>query len=76
MSAMNEWLTAKELADYVGMPYPNLWTYQKRGILPTPDLHLGNKPLWKRSTIEALTFPEFKKRIKVEEQANELVEEA
>lgn len=72
-----EWLTAQELAEYVGMPYPNLWTYRKRGILPMPDMYIGNKPLWSKSLIDSLSFPEFKTRVKADkEEANELVEEA
>lgn len=26
--------------------------YQKRGILPKPDVYVKSKPMWKRSTIE------------------------
>jgi len=68
MNELREWLTTHELADYANMPYPNLWTYLKRGILPTPDMYVGNKPLWKRSTIEAFSFPEFKRKKTKEEQ--------
>jgi hypothetical protein len=49
---MNEWLTSHELAEHAGIPYPHLWTYQKRGILPTADIRIGNKPLWSKSLIE------------------------
>ena len=50
---LNDLLTAQDVADYAGMKYKHLWTYQKRGTLPAADMYLGNKPLWKRETIEA-----------------------
>lgn len=48
-----EIMTSKELAEFAGLPYKHLWTYQKRGILPPADFHIGNKPLWlKQSVLE------------------------
>jgi hypothetical protein len=64
MSVKEEWMTAKEVAEFAGMPYPHLWTYRKRGILPMPDMYIGSTPLWKKEAIESLTFPEFKTRVK------------
>jgi predicted DNA-binding transcriptional regulator AlpA len=49
---MNEYMTAKEVAEFAGLPYRHLWTYQKRGILPQADFHLGNKPLWLKQSLE------------------------
>lgn len=49
---MNEYMTAKEVAEFAGLPYRHLWTYQKRGILPQADFHLGNKPLWLKQNLE------------------------
>lgn len=51
MSSMSEWYTAKELAEHANIAYPNLWTYRKRGILPMPDMYIGNKPLWSQTLI-------------------------
>lgn len=51
MNAMTEWYTAKELAEHANIAYPNLWTYRKRGILPMPDMYIGNKPLWSHTLI-------------------------
>jgi predicted site-specific integrase-resolvase len=53
---LNDWMTAREVAEYAGINYPNLWTYRKRGILPMPDMYVGNKPLWSKSLIESWDF--------------------
>jgi predicted site-specific integrase-resolvase len=57
---LNDWMTAREVADYAGINYPNLWTYRKRGILPMPDMYVGNKPLWSKSLIESWDFQKQK----------------
>lgn len=49
---MQDLLTAKEVAEFAGLHYKTLWTYLKRDTLPKPDLYIGNKPLWNKSTIE------------------------
>lgn len=46
-----EYMTAKDLAEFAGLPYKHLWTYRKRGILPMPDTYIGNKPLWLRTSV-------------------------
>jgi hypothetical protein len=46
-----EIMTAKEVAEFAGLPYRHLWTYQKRGILPPADMHVGNKPLWLKQSL-------------------------
>lgn len=48
----HEYMTAKEVAEYAGYPYRHLWTYQKRGILPQADFHIGNKPIWLTKTVQ------------------------
>ena len=48
----NQWLTTHDVSVLTGIKYNHLWTYKKRGVLPTPDDYIGNKPLWKRATIE------------------------
>ena len=45
------YMTSKEVAEFAGLPYRHLWTYQKRGILPPADFHLGNKPIWLTDTL-------------------------
>ena len=45
------YMTAKEVAEFAGLPYRHLWTYQKRGILPPADFHIGNKPIWLKNTL-------------------------
>jgi predicted DNA-binding transcriptional regulator AlpA len=45
------YLTAKQTAALVGFPYRQLWTRQSRGTLPSPDVNLGHKPLWKEQTV-------------------------
>jgi predicted DNA-binding transcriptional regulator AlpA len=47
-----EYMTAKEVAEFAGYPYRHLWTYQKRGILPPADFHIGNKPIWLKTSID------------------------
>lgn len=48
-----DWFTTHDVAEYSGIKYKHLWTYQKRGVLPEADIHIGNKPIWRRETIEA-----------------------
>jgi predicted DNA-binding transcriptional regulator AlpA len=62
MTNTNNLLTAKDVASHAGLPYRQLWTYQSRGILPQADLHIGNKPLWYRSTIETWDFSKTQNR--------------
>lgn len=45
------YMTSKEVAEFAGLPYRHLWTYQKRGILPQADFHIGNKPIWLKETM-------------------------
>jgi len=45
------YMTSKEVAEFAGLPYRHLWTYQKRGTLPPADFHLGNKPIWLKETL-------------------------
>ena len=52
ITANNDLITAKELAEKTGYPYRQVWTYLKRGILPQPDYRFENKPLWKVETVE------------------------
>lgn len=49
---ITNYLTAKEVAEVAGLQYKTLWTYLKRDTLPTPDVHIGNKPLWNKETID------------------------
>lgn len=56
MSISKDWLTSHELAEHAGIAYPNLWTYRKRGILPMPDLYIGNKPMWSRQLVDSWDF--------------------
>lgn len=53
MNLSEELMSARDLAEYANLPYRHLWTYLKRGILPTPDLHVGKSPVWKRSSVQA-----------------------
>lgn len=50
--SINDYMTAKQVAEHAGLQYKSLWTYLKRGTLPTADLFVGNKPLWNKSTID------------------------
>lgn len=66
MNINTDYLTSHQLAEHAGIAYPNLWTYRKRGILPMPDLYIGNKPMWSRQLVDSWDF---------ENQTIELVQE-
>jgi hypothetical protein len=66
---MNDWLTAHDVAERMGIPYTHLWTYQSRGQIPEPDQHFGNKPMWKQETVESWQFKGYKPRSKATEDA-------
>jgi predicted DNA-binding transcriptional regulator AlpA len=61
-SSPNDLLTAHDVALHAGLPYRQLWTYQSRGTLPQADTHLGNKPLWYRSTVESWDYTKIQNR--------------
>ena len=52
MTELQDYITAAEAAELSEMPYYYVWIYQQRKAMPEPDLRIGGKPLWKRSTIE------------------------
>jgi predicted DNA-binding transcriptional regulator AlpA len=41
------------VSELTGIKYKHIWIYKKRGVFPEPDDYIGNKPLWKKETIEA-----------------------
>ena len=45
-------ITTHQVADICDMKYRHIWTYLKRGVMPTPKMYIGNKPLWDKPTIE------------------------
>lgn len=53
MNYSEELMSARDLAEHAKLPYRHLWTYLKRGILPTPDFHVGKSPVWKKSSVQA-----------------------
>lgn len=50
---LGDYLTSKEVAEEVGVPYRHLWTYRKRGLVPMPDMYIGTKPLWSRELVDS-----------------------
>jgi len=49
---LNEWLTYTDIAKLSGLKYDTIYRHRKRSTLPEPDLQIGNKPLWSKSTID------------------------
>lgn len=48
-----DWLTGAGVAELAGFKSKKtVWLYLRRGILPKPDFHLDNKPIWNKKTIE------------------------
>lgn len=45
-------ITTHQVADLTGMKYRHIWTYMKRGVMPTPTMYIGNKPLWDKTVVE------------------------
>lgn len=66
--SLNQMYTAKDVAEFTGYPYRQLWSYLKRGTLPEADYRVGNKPLWLRTTLEQWeeTNPHLSRKNKVE----------
>jgi predicted DNA-binding transcriptional regulator AlpA len=49
---MSDWLTTTDIANLAGLKIDTIYTYRKRDTLPKEDHMLGNKPLWKKETIQ------------------------
>jgi len=49
---MKKWLTNKDIVELTGLKYKTLYKYRARAVMPTPDIYIGNKPLWRNTTIE------------------------
>ncbi len=64
MSAEKEYLTAQQVADYLGIQLPSVYTMSCRGSMPAPDLYLMKRPLWLPETIDAYKASRFKRRRK------------
>lgn len=42
------------LREMLGISEPTLWRWRKAGKIPAPDVRLGDREGWRRSTIEVL----------------------
>lgn len=49
---MSDWLTTTDIASLTGLKLDTIYTYRKRDTLPKEDHMLGNKPVWKKETIQ------------------------
>lgn len=49
---MSDWLTTTDIASLTGLKLDTIYTYRKRDTLPKEDHMIGNKPVWKRETIQ------------------------
>ncbi|HEY4869606.1 MAG TPA: helix-turn-helix domain-containing protein [Candidatus Dormibacteraeota bacterium] len=44
---------ATEIAELFGVPVNTVYTWRKRGLLPTPDWIVSNSPIWRLARILA-----------------------
>lgn len=49
---MSEWLTSSDVADKLGVQVRTIYKYRERKSIPEHDAMIGNKPVWKQSTID------------------------
>lgn len=64
---VEEFLGAKEMADFISMDRRKFSTYLERGKIITPDYKLFNGPLWVKSRIENKKILELERGKKNEE---------
>lgn len=48
---MSEWLTSNDVANKLGVQVRTIYKYRERKSIPEHDAMIGNKPVWKQSTI-------------------------
>jgi hypothetical protein len=53
MSNVELLMTRSDVAAYTGLTIETIKTYRRDGVMPEPDHIYDQKPLWKRSTIDA-----------------------
>jgi len=53
MSNVELLMTRSDVAAYTGLTIETIKTYRRDGVMPEPDYIYDQKPLWKRSTIDA-----------------------
>lgn len=49
---MTEWLTSTDIANQIGVKVRTIYKYRERDTLPTHDAMIGNRPVWKQTTID------------------------
>lgn len=49
---MSEWLTSSDIANQMGVQVRTIYKYRERKSIPEHDAMIGNKPVWKQSTID------------------------
>jgi predicted DNA-binding transcriptional regulator AlpA len=49
---MTEWLTSSDVANKVGVEVRTIYKYRERKSMPEHDAMIGNKPVWKQTTID------------------------
>ena len=53
MSNVELLMTRSGVAEYTGLTIETIKTYRRDGVMPEPDVIYDQKPLWRRSTIDA-----------------------
>lgn len=48
---MSEWLTSSDIANKIGVQVRTIYKYRERKSIPEHDAMIGNKPVWKHTTI-------------------------
>lgn len=49
---MTDWLTSTDIANQIGVKVRTIYKYRERDTLPIHDAMIGNKPVWKQTTID------------------------
>lgn len=49
---MSDWLTSSDIATKLGVQVRTIYKYRERKSIPEHDAMIGNKPVWKTSTID------------------------
>jgi len=49
---MTEWLTSTDIANQIGVKVRTIYKYRERDTLPIHDAMIGNRPVWKQTTID------------------------
>jgi predicted DNA-binding transcriptional regulator AlpA len=49
---MTDWLTSTDIANQIGVKVRTIYKYRERDTLPIHDAMIGNRPVWRQTTID------------------------